>query len=399
MTAPHIYAPAVSDRPERPRVVHVITRLIVGGAQLTAAGLCTEMADRFATSLVTGVEAGPEGSLRERVEPVVPIYDIPALRRRIDPRWDTVAVVRLRRLLKDLRPDIVHTHSSKAGIIGRVAARGVGARLVHSVHGWGHTPADPAVRRWLLVRIERAIATWTDALVAVSDDVRQEGVRSGIGTPDQYVVIPELVDLRPHDRDFGAARRRARHALGISGVEGSIVGWVGRYVPQKDPRLLGEAIARVLTELPDAHAVLIGDGPLRGRVEQQLASAGVADRVCFAGLRSDVRQLYAAMDVVLHPSLWEGQPRVVQEALAERVPVVATHVSGVSQLIRDGANGFVVPTGDSDGMARRTVEALHRAALRPPLAEEALVTLTEVAGAKRCLDGHEELYQRLLAER
>jgi glycosyltransferase involved in cell wall biosynthesis len=357
------------------------------------------MADRYDTVLVTGTETDSEGSLRDQAAGSVRLCDLPSLRRGIDPPRDLVAVLRLRRLLRDLQPDIVHTHSSKAGIIGRLAALRTGAQLVHTVHGWGHTPADPRSHRLLFVGLERSMAWWTDALIAVSEDVRAEGETCRIGRPDQYVVIPELVDLDRAQPDFAAARRRARQVLGLEAFTGPVIGWVGRFVPQKDPDALADVLVSMLGQEPAACAVLVGDGPLRGQIEQRIATAGLVDRVIFAGLRPDARGLIAAMDVVLHPSLWEGQPRVVQEALAERVPVVATDVAGVAQLICNGRNGFVVRAGDRASMASRGVEVLRAAGLRPPLTDAAVANLIEVAGAERCLARHDALYTRLLAAR
>jgi glycosyltransferase involved in cell wall biosynthesis len=377
--------------------VHVITRLIVGGAQLTAIGLCEEMSDAFDLTLVSGVETGPEGSLHELAEKTVPVRYVTALRRGIEPHSDVFAVARLRKLLEELNPHIVHTHSSKAGVIGRLAAHRTGVRLVHTVHGWGHTPADPGLRRRTLIAIERGLARRTDALVAVSEDVRVEGEYCGIGTPGQYVVIPELVHLKPHDQDFVSARARALDAVGLNGSAGPVLGWVGRFVPQKDPAMLAEVLNHVLTELPDVCAVLIGDGPLRRDVERSVAEAGIGERVRFAGLRADARALYAAMDVVVHPSLWEGQPRVVQEALAERVPVVATRVAGVPELVRNGINGFVVRPQDVAGMARAVIKILTDPTLRAPLDLVALEPLQAVAGAERCVERHKDLYAHVLA--
>lgn len=386
----------MSDGSGRPTVVHVITRLIVGGAQLTALGVCEGIADRFETHLVSGTETGSEGSLHDRAQEAVSVRFVEPLRRGINPVTDVAAVRSLRRLFTQLDPDIVHTHSSKAGAIGRMAARGTRAKLVHTVHGWGHTPADSKVRQAVLVQVERSLARRTDALIAVSDDVRAEGERRGIGTPGQYVVIPELVDLAPHNPDFVEARSHGRRLLGLEAVEGPTIGWVGRFVPQKDPGMLSQVMIRVLTERSDANAVLIGDGPGRDEFEAALAAAGVAKRVRFAGLRTDARELYAAMDVVVHTSRWEGQPRVVQEALAERVPVVATRVSGVPQLIHEGLNGFVIEPGDVDAMASRVVSIVDARGPRAPLAGAALKPLTDVAGAERCLAGHHDLYERLL---
>jgi glycosyltransferase involved in cell wall biosynthesis len=383
------------DDKERPCVVYVITKLVVGGSQFTVVGLCNRMISEFETHLVSGPEVGVEGSLRAAVPDAVTVHRISALRRDVDPVHDALAVGALRRLLRTIRPDIVHTHGSKAGVVGRLAAKGCPGRVVHTIHGWGHTPDDTTVRREVFVRLEQAMARHTDALVAVSRDVLEEGLRCGIGEPSQYVVIPALVDLEPAEPDFGSARSRARAELGVSG-ERVVVGWVGRFVPQKDPTTLVAALAEVLHSRRDAHVVLVGDGPLRGEVERGLSAQGVGDRAIFTGVRLDARRLYPAFDVVVHPSRWEGQPMVVQEALAERVPVVATRVAGVDELLVDGGNGYVVASGNATELARRTLEILADQRLRAPLGDEMARRLRRVTGADRCVTGYRELYMRLL---
>jgi glycosyltransferase involved in cell wall biosynthesis len=383
------------DDKERPSVVHVITKLVVGGSQLTVVGLCTRMIGEFEAHLVAGPEEGVEGSLRHAVPDAVSVYRIPSLRRDVDPVHDALAVGALRRLLRAIRPDIVHTHGSKAGVVGRLAARGCAACVVHTVHGWGHTPDDATLRRQAFVRLEQAMARHTDALVAVSRDVRDEGLRCGIGEPSRYVVIPAFVDLDPADPDFRSAQSRARAELGIP-RERVVVGWVGRFVPQKDPTTLVPALAHVLHARRDAYAVLVGDGPLRREVEAGLIAEGVGDRAIFTGVRVDARLLYPAFDVVVHPSRWEGQPMVVQEALAERVPVVASRVAGVGDLLVDGGNGYVVTPGNASELARRTLDVLTDARLRAPLGDEMARRLRAVTGADRCVTGHRELYARLL---
>jgi glycosyltransferase involved in cell wall biosynthesis len=154
----------------------------------------------------------------------------------------------------------------------------------------------------------------------------------------------------------------------------------------------------VLHRRSDAYAVLIGDGPLRGEVERGLIADGVSDRVIFTGVRLDARRLYPAFDVVVHPSRWEGQPMVVQEALAERVPVVASRVAGIGDLLVDGANGRMVPPGNAAELARRTLEVLADERLRAPLSDEVTRHLRAVTGADRCVTGYRDLYARLLAD-
>jgi len=378
----------------RPRLVHVITRFCVGGAQLSVFDMCRDLREDFDIHMVCGPDVGDEGSIYEEVAAEFPTTLLPVLRRAVRPREDVRAARALRRLYERLRPAIVHTHSSKAGVLGRLAARDSGAGVVHTVHGWGHTPADSRARRTAFVTSERLAARWCHRLVAVSRDTRDEGLRLGIGSPDQYEVIPEYVDYSPADPDFTGTRRRAREALGLP-PDATVVGWVGRFMPQKDPGTLADAAGRLLEARPELHVCFVGDGPDRGEVESRLD--GRDGRVHFAGFRKDIRPLYAAFDVLLHTSRWEGQPRVPQEAIAERVPVVTARVAGTRDLIGSGPVGFEVEPGDAEAFARRAGQVLDDPALRAPLSEEAVGAVAAANGRELALARHRELYATLLS--
>lgn len=383
---------------KKPLLVQLITRLIVGGAQLSVVGLCEELREHYDVRLLSGPEEGPEGSIRARASEAVPVTIVPALVRDVNPRHDLAAAVALRREFRELRPAIVHTHSSKAGIVGRLAAARSGPLVVHTVHGWGHTPADPPLRRAMFIHAERVVARWTDALVAVSPEVREEGLRRKIGTPDLYEVIPEYVDYQPRNPRFVDSRRCAREALGLDDKD-EIVGWVGRFVAQKDPDVLVRVLELVLEARPQTRAVLIGDGPLREHTVSLVRATGVHDRVAFTGLRHDARSLYAAFDVLVHPSRWEGQPRVIQEATAERVPVVASRVAGTGDLVTEGQTGYLTVPGDANAMAERTMAVLGDSGLRAPLPDRAIADIAARHGLNVALNGHLRLYERLLASR
>jgi len=384
----------IVDPSARPRVVHVITRLIVGGAQRTVIGLADGLADEYDISIVCGPDEGAEGSLRRDAAAVAPVTIVSRLRRDLHPLHDLSAVAALGRTFTRLRPDIIHTHSSKAGIVGRLAAMAHGVPAVHTVHGWGHTPADHALKTKAFVGIERFIASRTEALIAVSEDVRTEGVRLRIGRVDQYRLIPEFVDFQAHLSSFHQGRRMARAALGM-GEDEEVVGWVGRFSPQKDPDTLVSSLQQLLLSRPKTSAVLVGDGPLRTRAQAALSSAGLGDRVQFAGLRSDVRRLYCAFDVLLHVSRWEGQPMVVQEAIAERVPVVGTRVTGIGDLVVEGRTGFLVEPGDATGVAARAHQVLDCPNLRAPLDASVVQEVAQTIGSVVSLERHRELYREL----
>jgi glycosyltransferase involved in cell wall biosynthesis len=388
--------PVATGRPRRPRVVHVITRLVMGGAQLSVLALCEQLAGDFDLRIVCGPQTGAEGSLQHSAAALAPLTVVSALRREISPRWDPVAVPALRRTLDRLDPDIVHTHSSKAGIVGRLAAAPLRARVVHTVHGWGHTPSDRAWTRRSFIALERIAANRCDALVAVSSDIRDEGLELGIGRAALYRVIANTVALDPIDPDFAESRRRAREALGLDpGAE--VIGWVGRFVPQKDPGTLGQVVTTMLRARPASRAVLVGDGPQRARVEAALVAAGVGDRVLLTGVRPGARELMPAFDVLIHPSRWEGQPRVIQEALAERVPVVSARASGVRELVRDGSTGFVVAPGAPRGMAAAATAVLDDPALRAPLPDSAIAGLRARFGLEPTAGRYRALYEELLS--
>jgi glycosyltransferase involved in cell wall biosynthesis len=292
----------------------------------------------------------------------------------------------------------VHTHSSKAGIIGRIASPRGRSAVVHSVHGWGHTPQDSRLRQAVFVKLERAVASRTDALIAVSRAVRDEGLNLGIGSPDLYRVIPEFVDYRPRDPDFDRARHKARTRLGLAETD-EVIGWVGRFVAQKDPVTLTATLVGLLRRRPGTKALLVGDGPHREEVAADLARAGLDRRVIFAGLRHDARELYPAFDVLLHPSLWEGQPRVVQEALAERVPVVCARVTGTDDLMRDGHTGFLIEPRRTERFIDALDAVLVNPRLRAPLPDEEIAFLNRIHGLEAARTGHLELYEALMRTR
>jgi glycosyltransferase involved in cell wall biosynthesis len=380
---------------KRPLLIHVITRLIVGGAQLSVVGLCEALREHYDVRIVCGPETGPEGSLHTRAQEIAPLTVIPWLRRDVEPHRDLAALVALKRFFSRQRPAVVHTHSSKAGILGRIAAQGLNAKVVHTVHGWGHTPADSGFRQAAFVGVERMVAHRTDVLIAVSVDVREEGLRRRIGTPELYAVIPEFVDYQARG-DFHSARRRARRELGL-GETDEVVGWVGRFVPQKDPDTLAEALERIVLSRPHTQAVLVGDGPMREQTALRLRRAGLDARVKFMGLREDVRSLYPAFDVLIHPSRWEGQPRVIQEAIAERIPVVASAVAGTRDLIQDGYTGYLTQPGDAAAVAARATSVLDDPSLRAPLSEAVVADVANRFGQDVVLQRHVALYERLLA--
>lgn len=324
-------------------VVRIITRLNIGGPARQALMLTEALRPEFSTVLAAGVPMPEEGELEDAR---VSVQRLPLVRR-LEARADTRAFLATRRLLVSQRPRILHTHMAKAGAIGRAAALTLRhrPRLVHTFHG--HVLDGyfrPAVER-AFVATERMLARRTDALVAVSEEVRDKLLGLGVGRPDQWRVIRLGLDLAP----FLAATERSgalRTSLGL-GPEVPLVGVVGRLVPIKDQATLFAAMEL----LPGMHLAVMGDGEMRGELERNALSGSAGQRIHFTGWRHDLAQVLRDLDAVALSSLNEGTPVALIEALAAGVPVVATNVGGVAAVVDDPGLGRLVSPGDPQSMA------------------------------------------------
>jgi glycosyltransferase involved in cell wall biosynthesis len=377
------------------RVLQVVTELVVGGASLTMLDFADDLARDHELVIAHGHLADPGNAAARRARERFGTYELPRLARPLDARADLLATRAFAALCRHVRPDVIHTHSSKAGIVGRLGALpGAGVRL-HTIHGWGHTPLDPPRRRELLIAAERLAALRTTRLIAVAPEVRDEGLALRIGRADQYAVIGSPVDMRPHAGyvDFESARAQARARLRLP-QDAEVIGWVGRFSAQKDPEALVAVLSELLTRRHNAYAVLIGDGPEHDAVQAQLASEIAERRVRLMGVRDDVRALYPAFDVLLHTSRWEGHPRALREALAERVPVVTARVGGTSVVSSDPLLGVEVEPGDTRAYGSALAEILDAPDRRAPIDTRALAALR--AGAAEPYRLMRELYAAAL---
>lgn len=346
------------------KVLHPITRLIIGGAQentmLTAQLL---RADGWEVDVVSGPQTGSEGSLIETVrERGIPLILEPTLVREVNPVKDFLAIFRLARLMRQGKYSIVHTHSSKAGIVGRWAAKLAGVPIiVHTVHGWGHHDYQHPLVRAYYILLEKITLPITDKLIAVTGKDIDKGLRDGIGKRSDYLVIRSGIEL---DR-FGhpqVPRETTRAAWGIP-ADAPLIGSVTRLSPQKAPLDFVRAAALVAQRYPNAYFMMVGDGPLRGEVEQLATELGIANRLVLTGLRRDVPELLATFDLFALSSLWEGLPRVLLQAMATSLPVVATACDGSAEAIETGVNGFLVPPGEPTQLAERLCDLLEQPAL------------------------------------
>jgi glycosyltransferase involved in cell wall biosynthesis len=380
-----------------PGACHLITRLILGGAQRIALETAVFLArSGWEVELWAGPQTGPEGSLHEEARRRgLRLREVPDLVREVAPARDARALAWLRREFARGRFDLVHTHSSKAGILGRHAASLARVPVrVHSVHGWGVTPDTPGPMRALFSALERGAARKTTALIAVSDAVRRAGLAEGIGRPEQYRVIRGGIALGPPPDE--AARRRAREELGLP-LEARVAGTIGRLDHAKDPVAAIAALAPLLAEDPSAHAVFVGDGPLRDEVRRAADRSGAPERILLAGRRGDAGRLAPAFDLFVLASRWEGFPLAVVEAMGAGLPVVSYDVAGVREAVADGVNGFLVAPGDREGWGERIRTLLRDEPARRRMGDAGRRRAEREFDLARMLEATRALYDELRA--
>lgn len=317
-------------------VVVVVTRFMAGAGGVALRGARALNPARYAVSFVTGGGRIADDARRLGFDVIV----LPDLVAELSPRHDLRAVRQLTQLLRDRRPDVVHTHSAKAGGIGRIAARRAGVPLiVHTYHGFPFHEFQRPWTRGAYVVAERYLSRHTDVVLTVGSAVGVEAIRRRIVTPAQLRVTAVTVDANPVVCT-PESRRRARTMLGIS-PSVSVVGTVGRLDYQKAPQDFFRALQALRHR--DALGVWVGAGPLRDDVERQIERAGLHERVLMLGERGDVRELLPAFDVFAMSSLYEGLPCAIVEAMMAGVPVVATAVNAVSDVVVPGETGLLVP--------------------------------------------------------
>lgn len=342
------------------RILHVITRMDVGGSTddvtMTLARL---PGAAFAQRLVSGPTLEPPPRLGETLAAAGAPWDtVPSLRRDVHPLADLRALGGVWRAIRRVRPDIVHTHTSKAGFIGRLAARLAGVRrIVHTPHGHIFHGYFTGASTRLFVAMERLATRFTERITVLTDAEAAQHLALGIGRPEQFVTIPSGVDLA-EARARAADAPRVRRALGIEG-DALLMGTVSRLVPIKGLTHLVAALPEILRRCPQAHLAVAGDGPERSALAAQAGALGVADRVCFLGFREDVPAVVGALDLFVLPSLNEGLGKVLVTAMALGVPVLATKVGGVPEVVEDGRQGLLVPPADPAALAKAAITLLE----------------------------------------
>ena len=390
------------------RILRVITRLNIGGPSIQAISLTTRLAERgHATTLIHGRLDRGEGDMTYLAPPDASLTFVGTLCRPIALGDDLRALFALRRLIGDFKPDIVHTHMAKAGMLGRLAAlafnigrpAGSRARVVHTYHGHVLEGYFGAAKTATFILLERMLARCSDAIVAISPAIRQELLEHHrIGRAEQYQVVPLGFDLSAFAAIDDAARAEARRSLGID-QHAHVVTTVGRLTAIKQHGLFLETFARVASTDPAAIALVVGDGELRGEIEAKAAALGISARVRMLGWRRDLATINAATDVFLLTSRNEGTPVALIEAMASGVPGVSTDVGGVKDVIPNQQVGRLAPFGDAGALSAAITDLLSDDRRRRESGDAARAHVLERYSVDRLVDDIDLLYQRLNAGR
>ena len=375
----------------------MIARLNLGGAALSVLELAAGQQRRGHDVVVVAGTIPPGEASMESVasELGVPYVRMPALTRDLSPRDDLRATILVRRLLRDRRPDVLHTHTSKAGATGRIAALiswpGRPEAVVHTFHGHVLSGYFGGRREQAFRLIERGLSHATDRIIAVSEQVRDDLLRFRVAGPEKIVVVHYGFDL---DRRVTAAvgsRPAKRELLGATDTD-FVIGWAGRLSEIKRPLDL----VRVTARLPDGMLVLAGDGELRPAVEQLAGELGLGERVRLLGYIEDLGDWYGAFDAFLLTSANEGAPVVAIEALAAGTPVVATDAGGTRTVVDNGESGYLARIGDVETLAERLQALRDDPDLRRRLGETGAARMRERFSTGRMVEETEAVYLEIL---
>jgi glycosyltransferase involved in cell wall biosynthesis len=333
-------------------LLQIITKLELGGAQLSTLDLIKSLdSNIYNAHLITGAEGILMGEAL--AIPNLKVRIIPSLIREISFLRDIRALIGIYSFIKSHKIDIVHTHSSKAGILGRWAAKLAGVKfIVHTIHGWEFHSYQSKLRKTFYILLERMAAMITDQFIAVTEHDINEGLQNRIGTLHKYRLV--RYGIRKEKFDTGS-NGSLRKKLGLD-KDDFLVGMIACFKQQKSPQDFVLAAEKVAQHVPRAKFVMVGDGQLKGRVSELVEKLSLKNKFLLLGWQRDIPQIMSSLDVLVLTSLWEGLPIVFLEAMASGKPIVANDISGNREIVKDGINGFLVSSRDTFALADRIIQ-------------------------------------------
>jgi len=382
----------------RIKIARIITRMDLGGAQQAVLCLARHLNQNlFEQILITG--EGGQLSAELSSIPFVKRYIVPSLSRHVGLGSlldDLKTIIRIRTILRLEIPQIVHTHTPKAGILGRWAAwLARTPRIIHTFHGFGFSQFHPFWAKRLYVWIERLTGLITTRFIVVSERNRLKGQQYRIFAGAACDLIRSGVDFSTF-RNVSGDKSQKKIELDLAPSD-RIVGIVAGFKPPKGLHHFVTVAKRISEQRTDIKFLMVGDGELRVQLEEQVHQLQLDSVVKMVGWRRDVPELLEIFDVFLLTSLWEGLPRVLVEAMIVGVPIVATDVDGIAEVIRNGKNGYLVPPGDTAGMAQKLIELLENETLRRQMGATAK-SLVQEFSAEKMVEDYTRLYLGLMGD-
>ena len=377
------------------KIVHIITRLIIGGAQENTLLSCEGQHDLgHDVTLITGPAIGPEGSLMKRAQEYgYKVVVLDAMHRAIEPREDWKTYRNLVTMLRETKPDIVHTHSSKAGIIGRWAAHKAGCRgIVHTIHGLAFTASTNSTVNNVYKFLERRTVPITHKIVCVADSMRDQSLAANIGQFDQYVTVYSGMETSQFINP-PVDRATVRRELGLAD-EHVAVGTIARLFDLKGHDDLLDIAPRLCERYPNLRWLWIGDGTLRPRFEMRIKEMKLKDRFIFTGMvpPTSIPQLAGAMDILAHPSRREGLARALPQGQLAGKPVITYDIDGAKEGVLDGVSGYVLPPFDKNLLAQKIALLLEDPSLRQTMGEAGRAFALSRFDTKVMVAGLEKVY-------
>ena len=378
------------------KVLHIITQLEWGGAQDNTVYTCQNLDKKIFECFLLTTPGRLSEELSDESKRTYQLKYLQYLVRPINPLKDILALFEIIKELKRIKPDIVHTHSSKAGIIGRISARWCKVPvIIHSIHGFGFNSNQPHIIRWIFILLERVVSRWTTKFIAVSKNNITTGIDKGIFSAEKTVLIRSGVKTSRFSRVSDLDVKHLKDAEGIP-IDSPILGTVACFKPQKAPLDFIRTCAMISHILPLVHYIMIGDGELRKSAETRANKFGISHKIHFLGWRSNIEAWLNVFDVFLLTSKWEGLPRSIVEAMLTGLPVVATSVDGNAEIIQHNITGFLVPPGDYGGLAGYAIKCLRDSNLRDRIGTAAKKSITDEFDIDNMVKKQENLYTKLL---
>lgn len=382
------------------KVAHVITRFIIGGAQENTLFTVRGLSDKpeYEVAFISGPSPGPEGDLgyQIRSNEKFDLIKIPELQRAINPIKDLYAFRKLLKIFKKEIYDIVHTHSSKAGILARLAAKAARVPVViHTIHGLPFHPHQNNFINKFYIICEKMSARSSDKIISVCDAMTRKAVQAGVAKEDKFITIRSGMDLD----SFLEAKKDTvlKDRLGIKEGE-LIVGKIARLFYLKGHKYLFEAAEGIIKEIPNVKFLLVGDGILKKDFEEELIRRNIRDKFIFTGLvlPEDIPKYISIMDVLVHVSLREGLAKAIPQALAEGIPIVSFDLDGAPELVKDNLTGYVVSSGNVDKLREKIVCLLKNSNLRKEMGTRGKEIVDPEYRWQDMVDRIDRLYKELL---